>query len=235
MKKKNDGIRTYSERLQPQIRLLYRAAHIIMGNRRMAECVLSNGILRAFLNRSDWRERMSFREGVLRELWAEAREQLRREENSDWDWTGIDAEFHEKHPVISALANEPVDTQRIMMLRYGCALSAKEIGSLTGRTAEQVRSHIACCQVRLERALSGHEPSRKPFERLAARDIRWWMNRENDEPIDVGYFLATFERDAVGAKQPRRIVSQILRGILFTAGALILAVLVWVLVILMEV
>ncbi len=235
MKKKADGIRVYSERLQPQIRLLYRAAHTVTGNRRMAECVLSNGILRAFLNRSDWRERMSFREGVLRAIWAEAREQMRREENIDWDWAGIIAEVNEKHPLLGVLANETLDTQRIMVLKYGCALSNKEIGSLTGRTAEQVRSHVSCCQVRLERALSNYELPRKPFERYIAREIRWWMNRETNETIDAGYFLSTFEKDAVGAKQPRRIAMQIMKTLFTCLGAFALALLVWLLVILMEV
>ncbi len=234
MKKKADGIRVYSERLQPQIRLLYRAAHAVTGNRRMAECVLSNGILRAYLDRSDWRERMSFREGVLHAIRMEAREQMRRDPDSDYDWTGIAVQLSEKHPLVGVLANEPAETQRIMVLRYGCALSAKEIGSLTGRTAEQVRAHIACCQARIERAAVNREQPRKSFDRQMARDIRWWMNRENNEPIDVGYFLSTFEKDASGAKQPRRIAMQILKSLLIGTGALVLSIIVWLLVILME-
>lgn len=234
MKKKADGIRSYSERLQPQIRLLYRAAHVITGNRRMAECVLSNAILRAYLNRSDWRERMSFREGVLHYIRAEAREQMRRDSDADRDWTGISAPSSEKHPLLGPLMNEHMETQRIMALRYGCSVSVREIGTLTGRTPEQVRTHIACCQARIERAAVDREQPRKSFDRQMMRDIRWWMNRESSEPIDVGYFLSTFEKDAAGAKQPRRVVMQVIKTLLMVVGALALAVLVWMLAILME-
>lgn len=234
MKKTIDAIRIYSERLQPQIRLFYRAAHAITGSRRLAECVLSNAALNAYINRSDWRERMSFREGVLRAIWDEAREQLRREPDDDWDWTGISKEMDDAHPLIDILATEPPEAQRTMILRYGCSLTAKEIGMLTGRSAEQVRDQLSRCQMRAERTLYAKEVNCKPFDRYAVRELRLWMNRENSEPIDVGYFLATFEKDAMGAHQPRRIFARILRGVFTILGALILAIGVWLVAILME-
>lgn len=234
MKKTNDAIRIYSERLQPQIRLFYRAAHAITGSRHLAEIVLSNAVLNAYLNRSDWRERMSFREGVLRAIFNEASDQMKREPDADWDWTGIVPDTDGECPLLDILASEPPEAQRTMLLRYGCNLPAKEIGVLTGRLPEKVREQLSRCQVRAERELHAREVNFKPFDRYAGKELRQWLNRENSEPINVGYFLATFEKDAVGAHQPRRVVAQVIRGIFVILGAIILAFGVWLIAVLME-
>jgi len=234
MRKTNDAIRIYSERLQPQIRLFYRAAHAITGSRRLAECVLSNAVLSAYLNRSDWRERMSFREGVLRSIFSEACEQLSREPDPDWDWTGISPEPGGEHPLLNLLSSEPPEAQRTMLLRYGCNLSAKEIGMLTGRLPEKVREQLSRCQVRAERDLQARDAGVKPFERYAAKEMRYWLNRENSEQIDVGYFLSTFEKDAMGSRQRKRVFAQIVRGFFAILGAVVLALGVWLIAVLME-
>lgn len=234
MKKTSDAVRIYSDRLQPQIRLFYRAAHAVTGSRRLAECVLSNAAVSAYLNRSEWRERMSFREGVLRAIWTEGREQLRREPEADWDWPGLTRDMDEAHPLIDILSTEPPEAQRTMLLRYGCSLTAKEIALLTGRLPEQVRDQLSRCQMRAERELNAMEVNCKPFDRYAGREFRQWMNRENSESIDVGYFLTTFERDVMGTRQPRRILAKVIRWILTIIAALILAVGVWLIAVLME-
>lgn len=235
MKKMSDAIRVYAERLQPQLRLFYRAAHAVTGSRAPAESVLSNAVLKAYLNRGEWRERMSFREGVLHAIWIEGREMLKKETEADWDWPGVSQDADGTHPLIDLLSNEPPETQRIMVLRYGCSLTAREIAALTGENAEQIRERLSRCQVRAERWLTRREISCKPFDRYASQQIRQWMNRENSEPIDVGYFLATFEKDAVGAHQPRRIAVRILRAALTTLAAIVLAVMIWLVAILMEI
>jgi len=234
MKKMTDAIRVYAERLQPQLRLFYRAAHAVTGRRALAESVLSNAVLSAYLNRGEWRERMSFREGVLHAIWTEGRDQLKRGMENDWDWTGISQDADGGHLLMDILAEESLETQRVMVLRYGCSMSAKEIAGLVGESAEQVRERLARCQARAERVLARREAPYKPFDRFAVQEIRQWMNRENSEPIDVGYFLNTFEKDALGANQPRRVAVRIVRGALMTIAALVLAVGVWLIAILME-
>ena len=234
MKKATDAIRVYTERLQPQLRLFYRAAHVVCGSRPLAERVLSNAVLNAYLDRSEWRERMSFREGVLRAVWAEGREQLRREQEADWDWPGISQDADGQHPLIDILAHEPPETQRAMVLRYGCSMTAREIALLMGKNAEQIREMLSRCQARAERELQHRNANCKPFDRYAAREMRLWMNRENSEPIDAGYLLATFEKDVVGTHRPRKIAARIIRGVLMGVAALILAVGAWLIAILME-
>ena len=200
----------------------------------MAEVVLSNAVLQAFLHRNEWRERMSFREGVLRAVWEEAEEQLRREPDGDWDWTGLTRDLEGDHPLIDIMSTEPPEAQRTMVLRFGCSLTAKEIALLTGRTAEQVREQLSRCQARAERELQKKEVSFKPFERYAAKEIRLWMNRDGGEAIDSGYFLAAFERDASGAREPRRIAAKMVKGFFMALGALLTAVIFWLIAVLLE-
>lgn len=234
MKKTDEGIRAYTQRLQPQLRLLYRAAHAVTGSRSLAECTLSNAVLGAYLHRGEWRERMSFREGVLRAIREEGKEQLRREPEADWDWPGIQPEPDDAHPLVGLLAAESQDAQRAMVLRFACSMPVRDITALTGRKAEEVREELARCQTRAERMLEEKGISAKPFDRYASHELRAWMNRENNEPIDVGYFIATFERDAKGARQPRRVAACIIKWIFFTLGALLLSVCIWLLAVLME-
>ena len=234
MKKTNDGMLAYTERLKPQIRLFYRAAHALTGSRQVAECALSNAILNAFLQRGEWRERMSFREGVLRAVREESRIQLKKGQEADWDWNGVTAEAGSEQTLIQLLSKEPPETQRSMVLRFGCSMTAREIAQITSRPHDQVRDELARCQVRMERELRKREIAFKPFDRYAVKEIRQWMNRESSEPIDAGYFLSTFEKDAVSARHPRHIVAGIIKWMLAGIGALLLAACVWLIAVLME-
>lgn len=234
MKKTSDAMLAYSDRLKPQIRLFYRAAHALTGSRQVAECALSNAILKAYVQRGEWRERMSFREGVLRAVREECRAQLKKEQEADWDWTGVTAEADEEHLLIHLLSKEPPETQRSMVLRFGCSMTAKEIAQITSRPQDRVRDELARCQVRIERELRKREIAFKPFDRYAVKEIRQWMNREGSEPIDAGYFLSTFEKDAMGAHQPRHIVAGIIKWLLAGMGFLVLAACVWLIAVLME-
>lgn len=234
MRKTNDGIHAYTERLKPQLRLFYRAAHAMTGSRQQAECVLSNALLNAFLQRGEWRERMSFREGVMRAVKEAAREYLKKNEKADRDWAGISADSEEGYPLAELLSGESDEVQRSMILRFGCAMTPKEIAFMTGRAAEQVREEIARFQTRAERELKKKNVIYKPFDRYAVKEIRQWMNRADSEPIDAGYFLSTFERDVEGAHRPRHIVSNIVKWLFIGAGSLILAAGVWLIAILME-
>lgn len=234
MKKTNDGMMAYTERLKPQLRLFYRAAHALTGSRQAAECVLSRAILNAFLQRGEWRERMSFREGVMRAIREESRAQLKKGQEADWDWGGVPAEEDEEHPLMALLSKEASEVQRSMILRFGCSMTAREIAQMTSRPQDVVRDELARCQVRMERTLKKKEIAFKPFDRYAVREIRQWMNRENNEPIDAGYFLNTFEKDAMGAHKPRHIVSGMIKWFLAGTGALVLAACVWLIVVLME-
>lgn len=234
MKKNDDAIRAYIQRLQPQMRFLYRASHAVTGNRTLAEGTLNQAVLSAWLHRSEWRERMSFREGVLRAIREEGREQLRHEPEAEKDWPGVQAEAEGEYPLAGILAAEPQEVQRAVLLRFACSMSAREIAHLTGREAERVREELSRFQLRAERALRAREIACKPFDRYATQELRRWMNRENNEPIDVGYFLHAFEREADGTRQPRRIVLRVFRALFILLGALLLAVLVWLMAVLME-
>lgn len=234
MKKTNDAMMAYTERLKPQVRLFYRAAHALTGSRSAAECVLSNAILNAYLQRGEWRERMSFREGVLRAVREESRIYLKKGQEADWDWPGIGAVQEAEHPLMNLLSGEAIEVQRSMVLRFGCSMTAREIAAVTSRPADRVRDELARCQVRMERELRKREIAFKPFDRYAVKEVRQWMNRENNEPIDAGYFLSTFEKDVAGAHQPRHIVSGIIKWFLAGTGAVLLAACVWLIAVLME-
>ena len=123
--------------------------------------------------------------------------------------------------------------QRLMTLRYGCGLTAREIAQLMGARADAVRDQLLLCQLRLEKALSRERIPFKPFDRTATRAIRRRLNADDGEVLDVGYVFRCFERGAQDARQAGQIAGRAIRTVLCAAGTLLFAALFWVLAILM--
>lgn len=66
MKRSIDEPRGFIERVRPAYDGLFQCAYVLTGNLELAEYVLRSALLAAYLRRGEWRERMSFQEGVLR-------------------------------------------------------------------------------------------------------------------------------------------------------------------------
>ena len=59
-----DDPQLFIERVRPAYDELFQCAYALTGNLELAEYVLRSALLEAFLRRGEWRERMSFHEGV---------------------------------------------------------------------------------------------------------------------------------------------------------------------------
>lgn len=229
-----EDVQNFMRRLRPMIRGLLRCAHAMAGNADRAEDLLIAALLDAFARRGEWRERMSFREGTMRALYAAAIAPRDESPCCDGDWTGFSAGQGGADPLVELLAGESVPTQRLMALRFGCGLTAREIARLTGARADAVRDQLLLCQLRLEKALGRERISVKPFDRAATRAIRRSLNADDGQALDVGYVFRCFERGAREARESRHIAGRMVRALLYAAGMLLFALLFWVLAILME-
>ena len=89
MKDRLDERGEYLSKLRPMTNGLFNAAHAIMGNCELAEYVMQEAVLDAYLQRRKWRESVGFREGLMRSVRVRALDELGIQEDIEVDWRGF--------------------------------------------------------------------------------------------------------------------------------------------------
>lgn len=168
MKRSLDDPQGFLERLKPLYSEMFRAAHAITGNLELAQFVLQNAMLEAYLRRGEWRDRMDFREGLMHAIRLVGLAELRRERRLqpvEQDWRGFEeSEGLELDPsgverMRQMVAREKPEMRRMLMLRYGCGLNPLQIAEVMQMRGGEVRQALTRCQSRLERGVV--KPARK--------------------------------------------------------------------------
>ncbi len=232
MRREDDEIQSFVRRLRPSVRYFFRAAYAITGDRQMAEYVLNDALVRAYLQDAPGGA-LGFRDSVLSVIREGALARLEAE-TPEGEWDGLVPDEEKDDPLALLLARESADVQRMAVLRYGCAMTMREIAGVMNLPQELVQSELSGCRARVERALAAQKRPVRPFERLAMRAVRQSMNRERDDQIDVGFILHAFETDLAGLHRPRRVVMRLVKGAALLAAGLACAALIWLLAVLIE-
>ena len=233
MGREDRGIRGFLKRAKPSAAFFYRAAYAITADRAMAESVLGEALVKAYLKDAAPAGALGFRDGVLTVIRECALDRL-EEETPENDWEGFFADPQRENEIAAVLEREPPETQRMGVLRYGCGMTVREIAQLMNADAARVQDILNQNRLRAERALARAKKSARPFERLAMRAVRQAMNRASGEAVDAGYILRAVEAELAGRARPRRVIRRIFGTILLAALALVFAALVWLLAVLME-
>ena len=150
-----DELRAFFARVRPCYRELFNMAHAICGNYELAEYAVQSAILDVF-RRGSPRSRAGLRETLRAQTRAMAMEQARLIDDAELTWDGFreDAiEGAEGDVVLQAASLEPLENRRMLMLRYGCGLSAHDIARLLDMPAAQVSGVLTRFSRRLKRRL----------------------------------------------------------------------------------
>lgn len=236
MKSAIDSPHGFSERVRPMYDELFQCAFALTGNLELAEYVLRSALLEAYLRRGEWRERMSFREGIAYALRAVAMTELRRIRSVggfELDWT-LPAGMNltgEEAALRDRVERESPRTQRLMLLIYGCGLKAAQAGQALSLSPPGVREGQRRLLSRLQRA-----------SRLGRREMEARMEALSEKLLlspcpqapSCGQMLRAFERDAQGQTARRTSAGRVASVIFLVAGALLCAVLFWLLTVLLE-
>ena len=233
MTRDNRGIQGFLKRVRPSTAFFYRAAYAITADRAMAESVLGEALVEAYLKDAAPAGSLGFRDGVLTVIRACALDRL-EEETPENDWDGFFADPQREDLIAAAVEREAPEAQRMCVLRYGCGMTVREIAQLMNTDTERVQDALNQNRLRAERALARAKKSARPFDRLAMRAVRQAMNRASGEAVDAGYILHAVEAELAGRAQPRRVIRRLLGGLLLAVLALLFAALVWLLAVLME-
>lgn len=236
MKRSIDEPRGFIERVRPAYDGLFQCAYVLTGNLELAEYVLRSALLAAYLRRGEWRERMSFQEGVFYALRVVALTELRRIRavgGYEVDWalpSGADL-LPAESALLGRLERESVRTQRLMLLLYGCGLKANEAAQALSLSVPGVREAQRRLLSRLMRA-----------SKMGRRETEARLESLSDKLLAVpcldapafGMVVRSFERDAHGQTDRKASAARVAGTAFLAAAALLCAVLFWVLTVLLE-
>ena len=236
MKRSIDDPHGFIERVRPMYDELFQCAFALTGNLELAEYVLRSALLEAYLRRGEWRERMSFHEGIAYALRAVAMTELRRIRSVggfEVDWalpSGVNL-TGEEMALLSRVERESPRTQRLMLLTYGCGLKAAQAGQALSLSAPGVKEGQHRLLSRLQRA-----------SRLGRREMEARMETLSEkllltpcpEAPACSQVLRAFERDAEGQTGRKASAGRVAGVTFLFVGALLCALLFWLLTVLLE-
>lgn len=231
-----DDPQLFIERVRPAYDELFQCAYALTGNLELAEYVLRSALLEAFLRRGEWRERMSFHEGVAYALRVVALTELRRIRGVggyevDWTLPGGASLTPDEEALLMRLTHESVRTQRLMLLLYGCGMRPAQAAQALSLSVPGVREAQRRLLARLQRAARmGRHEMESRLESLSEKLLK----APCPDAPGCGALLRAFERDAVGQSRRRASTGHVAGMAFLVTGAVLCAILFWLLTVLLE-
>ena len=231
MQHTSEELRAWFRSVQPLCAELFNAAHVMCGNYDMAEYAQRSAILDVWLQNATGG--MGFRERLRGALRKEAFEAALSDEGqaAEFNWPGLGA-YEGDDPIAAQLVQEKVETQRLVMLRHGCALSLRSVCRLTGQTLGQARAELNRFEARCRRRLSGQDRNRA--EALITRQAKRLLARGGPNTPQPGQVYRAFEAEAGAARTPGLRIWRVAGGLLLALMALLCAGAFWLFAVLVQ-
>ena len=231
MQPTSENLRSWFKRVQPIYVELFNAAHVMCGNYNLAEYAVRSALLEVWMQNASGG--MGFREHLRGALRREAVDAALSEDGSsaEFTWQGL-PEAQDGDPIAAQLAQERIETQRLVMLRHGCGLSAGMISRLTGVSRGQARTELDRFEARCRRRLSGQDRSRA--DALIARCARRLLAQDDSNVPPPAQVYRAFEAEADGVRVPSHRAGRIVGGLLMALTALLCAGVFWLFAVLVQ-
>jgi len=227
----SEALRAWFRRVQPVYVELFNAAHAMCGNYDMAEYALRSAILDVWTQNTSGG--MGFRERLRAALRREAFDAALSEDGAaaEFTWQGV-SPLREGEDISAQLAQERVETQRLVMLRHGCALPLRQVCRLTGMTQGQARAELNRFEARCRRRLSGQDRNRA--EALITRQAKRLLARGGPNTPQPGQVYRAFEAEAGATRTPGLRLWRVAGGLLLALMALLCAGAFWLFAVLVQ-
>ena len=226
-----EALRAWFKHVEPLCAELFNAAHAMCLSYDLAEYALHCAILDVWAESTSGG--MGFRERLRGALRREAFSAALSEEAADAEvtWQGYAVPI-DGDAIVTQLARERVQTQRLATLRHGCGLSLRAIARLTGLSQRQVRRELEHfeerCRLRLRRQ------DRPRAEALIARRLRRLLTQSVAGSPQPAQIYRAFEAEANGAKLSGRGFSRVAGTVLIYIMALLCAGAFWLFAVLVK-
>lgn len=220
---------------------LFRMAHVIVGNLELAEYVLRKAVYEAYRRRGEWRERMSFEEGLqqtVRMVSLTELQSIRAVGSFESDWAPPelppDAD-QDQRALLARVQRETPELVRALMLYYGCGLKVGQIAQIMDEKPSDVKESLFRFRRRLERSrVHFQQAAKHAMEDQLEHLLLTLLGVPGEDVPDSGVVFRAFERDAHAAPRARKPISHIVAALLVIGGALVCALMFWLVAVLIE-
>ena len=229
-----EDLQLFLSRVRPIYHQLFNIAHAITGSCELAEYSLQYALM-DYWNASGGSHH-GFREGLRNTLiHAAVRDALAaRNDRPEFTWNGLTSEAPEAEPdpMRRITAGEPVETRRILVLRYGCGFAPNRIARLMQTDVGRVLTLLRRFEARARRKLALSDSKR--FHSLIAQTVRSDLALPNAYVPDMGNVFRSFMADADSILRPNRLPARILHAIVAVIMAVVCMLVFWFAAVLMQ-
>lgn len=218
----SESVHIYFSRLRPICHQLFNLSHAVTGNCDQAEYCLQYAMLECWAAGDVTASRHGFREKLRRSILRISLKTAAKQTVEN-NWNGL--RIPQEGTIGRLIAQEPLEMQRILVLRYGCGLGLRRIAQLMQAEPTRIRQVLHRFEARTRRKLSSGERNR--WENLLAREIHSCMNQANPLAPDMGSVLRTFQADAATVTRSSHLPARIFRIVLAAVLALMCMVAFW--------
>jgi len=221
-----EELRIFFVRVRQVYPELFSDAHAISGNCDIAEYAVQKAISDAWAQQQRGGGRRLgeyLRQQTLRQALSDAL----HAEDAEVTWDGLQGDLleEEKDPVRAAVFAERTEMRRMLAMRYGCGMSARDIGRVLKMDEARVRGALHRFETRLKRKLDSAR--RKRFDQVMAGAIRLELSRPDPAMPEIGSVYRTFEAEACSVKQPNRAVMRAAKAAFTVFAAVLLVAAFW--------
>ena len=233
MKYHIDEHKNYIQKVLNKWQSVYRLAHAATGSSELAEVVLQEALLNAYVHMDEASLRENMRRAVSDSALAHLKA-AKKAGNLELDWTGFverpDALSEQDAPRWEFMSGQSVQVKRIVTLKYAMRWSPRQIADVMDMHTGDVKEAFTRAMAQLQRRGSQSTAVARnmrisPFDRAMNRIIRLELARTGNDLPDVGAVMQMFEQDAAAVRRPNMTARKLTGGVLRTAVVLLVAML----------
>ena len=233
MKYHIDEHKNYIQKVLNKWQSVYRLAHAATGSSELAEVVLQEALLNAYVHMDDASLRENMRRAVSDSALAHLKA-AKKAGNLELDWNGFverpDALSEQDAPLWEFMSGQSVQVKRIVTLKYAMRWSPRQIADVMDMHTGDVKEAFTRAMAQLQRRGSQSTAVARnmrisPFDRAMNRIIRLELARTGNDLPDVGAVMQMFEQDAAAVRRPNMTARKLTGGVLRTAVVLLVAML----------
>ena len=233
MKYHIDEHKNYIQKVLNKWQSVYRLAHAATGSSELAEVVLQEALLNAYVHMDEASLRENMRRAVSDSALAHLKA-AKKAGNLELDWNGFverpDALSEQDAPLWEFMSGQSVQVKRIVTLKYAMRWSPRQIADVMDMHTGEVKEAFTRAMAQLQRRGSQSTAVARnmrisPFDRAMNRIIRLELARTGNDLPDVGAVMQMFEQDAATVRRPNMTARKLTGGVLRTAVMLLVAML----------
>ena len=203
-----EDYRQYFSRIRPIYNRLFGIAHAVTGSCDQAEYAVQSAMLECRDLADGSVGNHVFRESLRASVLSAALRAVDSDEEAEFDWNGLPAV---NDPIAAQIAQKSPENQRMLVLKYGCGLSARRVAHICDTDTRHVKSVFRRFEARMRRKLP--DLPRRGFDARATRAVNAALDTPNASVPDIGGAFRAFRSDACAQPLPSRAASKIFRGV----------------------